>query len=139
MTYLEQAAASMPQRSKDVYNTLGNFMLMCIPMCCRYFWYNNALDASDSIGVAGNFNWKLFLCLLLAWVVVYLCLFRGIKSSGKVCRVIVWVYVLSSTAHMYIGHLFHGYFSIFGSGVFVFPSGHFGRGWFRSEVFIFSS
>ena len=51
---------------------------------CRYFWYNDALDASESISYARTFNWKLFLCLLLAWVVVYLCLFRGIKSSGKV-------------------------------------------------------
>lgn len=50
----------------------------------RYFWYNDALGASDDIGRAASFNWKLFLCLLLAWVVVYLCLFRGIKSAGKV-------------------------------------------------------
>ena len=55
------------------------------PSLCRYFWYNDALGASDSIGRAASFNWKIFLCLLLAWVVVYLCLFRGIKSSGKVC------------------------------------------------------
>ena len=29
-------------------------------------------------------NWDLALCLLLAWIVCYLCVCKGIKSSGKV-------------------------------------------------------
>ena len=53
-------------------------------MSCRYYWYNSALQASDSIDTAARFNWQMFLCLLLAWFVVYLCLFKGIQSSGKV-------------------------------------------------------
>jgi len=57
----------------------------------------NAVGASSDIAVADSFNWKLFLCLLLAWVVIYLCLFRGIQSSGKVnhkhmCVVAIRVY-----------------------------------------------
>ncbi len=59
----------------------------------RYFWYNDALGASDSISHAASFNWKIYLCLLLAWVVVYLCLFRGIKSSGKVCALLSQCFV----------------------------------------------
>lgn len=50
----------------------------------RYFWYTNALDASESIGDVGGFNWRVFLTLFAGWVIVYLCIFRGIKSSGKV-------------------------------------------------------
>ena len=50
----------------------------------RYFWYTSAAEATENIDVAARFNWQMFLCLLLAWVVVYLCLFRGIQSSGKV-------------------------------------------------------
>lgn len=33
---------------------------------------------------ADEFLWQLALCLLLAWVVIFLCLVKGIKSSGKV-------------------------------------------------------
>ncbi|CAH8590847.1 unnamed protein product [Dicrocoelium dendriticum] len=32
----------------------------------------------------GRIQWHLALCLLLAWVIVFLCVFRGIKASGKV-------------------------------------------------------
>ncbi len=32
----------------------------------------------------GAVQWKLALCLLAAWVVIFLCLIKGIKSSGKV-------------------------------------------------------
>ena len=43
------------------------------------------IHVSDDIGDAGEFNWQLLICLFCAWVITYLCLFRGIKSSGKVC------------------------------------------------------
>ena len=52
----------------------------------RYFWYETAVWASDNIGHAESFNWRLFLCLLAAWIIIYLCLFRGINWSGKVGR-----------------------------------------------------
>lgn len=28
--------------------------------------------------------WRLALCLLLSWIIVVLCLIKGVKSSGKV-------------------------------------------------------
>ena len=40
---------------------------------------------SDGIDDMGSMSWRLVLCLLFAWVVVFLCLSKGIKSSGKVC------------------------------------------------------
>ncbi|CAC5407276.1 Sodium- and chloride-dependent neutral and basic amino acid transporter B(0+),Sodium- and chloride-dependent taurine transporter,Sodium-dependent proline transporter,Sodium-dependent nutrient amino acid transporter 1,Creatine transporter,Sodium- and chloride-dependent transporter XTRP3A,Sodium- and chloride-dependent transporter XTRP3,Sodium-dependent neutral amino acid transporter SLC6A17,Sodium- and chloride-dependent betaine transporter,Sodium- and chloride-dependent GABA transporter 2,Sodium- and chlor len=40
--------------------------------------------ADDFYPDTGNPQWKLALCLLLSWIVVVLCLVRGIKSSGKV-------------------------------------------------------
>uniref|UniRef100_A0A8C4PZ60 Transporter n=1 Tax=Eptatretus burgeri TaxID=7764 RepID=A0A8C4PZ60_EPTBU len=42
------------------------------------------LKISDGIHEPGSLRWHLVLCLLLAWIVVYLCLIRGIKTSGKV-------------------------------------------------------
>ena len=50
----------------------------------RYYWYTSALQATENIDTAARFNWQMWLCLLLAWFVVYICLFKGIQSSGKV-------------------------------------------------------
>ena len=35
-------------------------------------------------GVIGDIHWDLTLCLLLSWIIVFLCLMKGVKSSGKV-------------------------------------------------------
>ena len=42
------------------------------------------LDISDGIHDIGSIRWELAGCLLLAWTVVYMALWRGIKSIGKV-------------------------------------------------------
>ena len=42
------------------------------------------MDQSDGIGDPGAVLWDLCLCLLLAWVIVYVCLVKGVKSTGKV-------------------------------------------------------
>ena len=31
-----------------------------------------------------NMKWDLVLCLLLAWIFIFFCLIKGVKSSGKV-------------------------------------------------------
>ena len=45
---------------------------------------NNLLQITGEIGDFGDMRWELVGTTLLSWVVVYLCLFKGIKSSGKV-------------------------------------------------------
>uniref|UniRef100_A0A914E889 Transporter n=1 Tax=Acrobeloides nanus TaxID=290746 RepID=A0A914E889_9BILA len=50
----------------------------------NYFWNREAIDTSGSIGEFSGFNYHMLICLCLAWLVVYLCVMRGIKSSGKV-------------------------------------------------------
>ena len=42
------------------------------------------LDISEGIHDIGTIRWELASCLLLAWSLVYLALWRGIKSIGKV-------------------------------------------------------
>uniref|UniRef100_A0A8C4NJS6 Solute carrier family 6 member 17 n=1 Tax=Eptatretus burgeri TaxID=7764 RepID=A0A8C4NJS6_EPTBU len=49
-----------------------------------FFWYRETLDISNSISEGGDLNWRVTLCLLLAWLVVGLAMIRGIQSSGKV-------------------------------------------------------
>ena len=45
---------------------------------------NYVLDISEGIHDLGPVRWQLALCLLAAWVLVCLCLIKGIKSQGKV-------------------------------------------------------
>lgn len=49
-----------------------------------YYWYRNAIDISPNIGDSGGMKWWMVLCLLAAWIITYLCMMRGIQSSGKV-------------------------------------------------------
>ncbi|MEQ2210570.1 hypothetical protein XENOCAPTIV_015756, partial [Xenoophorus captivus] len=49
-----------------------------------YFWYRRALNITDSIDEVGSFNPYMVWCLLAAWAVVCLGMFKGIKSSVKV-------------------------------------------------------
>ncbi|XP_055959006.1 sodium- and chloride-dependent taurine transporter isoform X1 [Patella vulgata] len=51
------------------------------------FWELKTLAISDGIDEVGTIKWDLALCLLFAWIVVYLCICKGIKSSGKVMYV----------------------------------------------------
>ncbi|XP_063705446.1 sodium-dependent neutral amino acid transporter B(0)AT3 [Culicoides brevitarsis] len=49
-----------------------------------YFWYRQTLDASANIEETGGFKWWIVLCLLVAWVVVFFIVMKGIQSSGNV-------------------------------------------------------
>ena len=44
----------------------------------------NVLEITDGIDNAGKMNWEMFGCLLLAWVLVYFCIWKGIRTTGKV-------------------------------------------------------
>lgn len=42
------------------------------------------LQLSEGIHAAGEVRFELAMCLLLGWIVVYFCVWKGIKSAGKV-------------------------------------------------------
>ncbi|KAM9020226.1 sodium-dependent proline transporter-like [Ara ararauna] len=50
------------------------------------FWNERVLGVTPSSGLGdpGAVRWPLALCLLAAWSLVFLCMLRGIRSSGKV-------------------------------------------------------
>ncbi|XP_048190853.1 sodium- and chloride-dependent transporter XTRP3A-like [Perognathus longimembris pacificus] len=50
----------------------------------QYFWYRKTLNISPSIQESGAMQWEPALCLILAWLTVYLCVLRGTESTGKV-------------------------------------------------------
>lgn len=39
---------------------------------------------SDDINSPQVFNWKIAFALVIAWILVYMCMIKGIASSGKV-------------------------------------------------------
>ena len=51
----------------------------------QYFFYRRSLDITERIDDVGGFNLHLFLFLTLAWLITFVCLVRGIQSTGKVC------------------------------------------------------
>lgn len=53
-----------------------------ITFFCTY--RKRILGLSGGIEEIGNVRWELALCLLLAWIICYFCVFNGVKSTGKV-------------------------------------------------------
>lgn len=45
---------------------------------------NKVLRLSKGLEVPGDLNWEVTLCLLACWVLVYFCVWKGVKSTGKV-------------------------------------------------------
>ncbi|KAG8435971.1 hypothetical protein GDO86_007170 [Hymenochirus boettgeri] len=48
------------------------------------FWENKVLQISGGLDEPGQLNWQMILCLLATWVIVYFCIWKGVKSTGKV-------------------------------------------------------
>ncbi|GAB1291081.1 Sodium- and chloride-dependent taurine transporter [Apodemus speciosus] len=48
------------------------------------FWERNVLSLSSGIDDPGSLKWDLALCLLLVWLVCFFCIWKGVRSTGKV-------------------------------------------------------
>lgn len=62
------------------YTSLGSSFLTSPE---HEFWDNRLLRMNDE-NSDGKVLWDLALCLLLAWIICYFCIFKGVKSTGKV-------------------------------------------------------
>ncbi|XP_045194550.2 sodium-dependent neutral amino acid transporter B(0)AT3-like [Mercenaria mercenaria] len=49
-----------------------------------YFWYRETLNISSDVADGGSMNWWIVVSLLVAWLIVFFCICKGIASSGKV-------------------------------------------------------
>ena len=66
--------------------SLDQFRSCCVIDPPQWYFYSNVLEISADIeDYSLGLNGKLVGCLIIAWVIVYLCVVKGIKSSGKVC------------------------------------------------------
>ncbi|KAL2090961.1 hypothetical protein ACEWY4_013224 [Coilia grayii] len=50
----------------------------------KEFWERRVLNITGSVYELGNMRWELVLCLLLSWIICYFCVWKGVKSTGKV-------------------------------------------------------
>ncbi|XP_077369634.1 sodium- and chloride-dependent creatine transporter 1-like isoform X1 [Festucalex cinctus] len=48
------------------------------------FWEHKVLHLSSGLHEPGTINYEVVLCLLATWVLVYFCIWKGVKSTGKV-------------------------------------------------------
>ena len=53
---------------------------------CRF----NVLQRSTGIDQLDGIRWELLACLVAAWLLVFLCLLKGVKTSGKVSGLRWW-------------------------------------------------
>ncbi|KAF7659908.1 hypothetical protein LDENG_00291240 [Lucifuga dentata] len=48
------------------------------------FWEHKVLHLSGGLHEPGDINYEMVLCLMVTWVIVYFCMWKGVKSTGKV-------------------------------------------------------
>ena len=63
------------KQSTTIFNILFCFML-------RF----NVLQISSGIDNVGYPSWYMAVSMVVAWVLVFLCIFKGVKSIGKVIK-----------------------------------------------------
>ncbi|CDQ68811.1 unnamed protein product [Oncorhynchus mykiss] len=51
---------------------------------CTFHHRRNVLSISSGIDDIGPLKWDLALCLLAVWIVCFFCIWKGVKSTGKV-------------------------------------------------------
>ncbi|XP_024917124.1 solute carrier family 6 member 19b isoform X2 [Cynoglossus semilaevis] len=59
-----------------------------------YFWYRETLNTTPSIEESGGLQWWILLSHICAWSVLYICIIRGIETTGKA------VYVTSTLPYV---------------------------------------
>ena len=70
--------------------TLGNITTMEPVHECKvtspttYFWYRTTLQMSSSIEDNSGINWQLCACLVGTWILIWLCMMKGTRITGKV-------------------------------------------------------
>eukprot|EP00794_Sanderia_malayensis_P007056 gene7056-7848_t len=83
---LDQIANAPNETVKTKFKAVrDSFPDCCVQDTPQWYFYHKALQISPAIDDAGvGLNTKLTVCLIVAWVVTYLCVVKGIQSSGKV-------------------------------------------------------
>ena len=62
------------------YHLTYSITFFFVIICFSY----RVLRISGGLDEPGIINWDLALCLLLGWIICYLCVWKGVKSTGRV-------------------------------------------------------
>ncbi|XP_047447863.1 sodium- and chloride-dependent GABA transporter ine [Mugil cephalus] len=83
--------ATLPWTScNNTWNALGNCSsgfpgnVTHLQSASQQFFDHRLLEKTSGIEEAGGVRWELFGCLIVAWVIVYLGIFKGVIITGKV-------------------------------------------------------
>ncbi|XP_053181799.1 sodium- and chloride-dependent GABA transporter ine isoform X1 [Scomber japonicus] len=89
--FFNSFGATLPWKScNNTWNNVGNCSTgfpgnnTHLQSASQQFFDLKLLEKTDGIEEAGGLRWEIFGYLIIAWVFVYLCIFKGVKSTGKV-------------------------------------------------------
>ncbi|XP_032371090.1 sodium- and chloride-dependent GABA transporter 1 isoform X1 [Etheostoma spectabile] len=89
--FFNSFGATLPWNScNNTWNAVGNCSsgfpgnTTHLQSASQQFFDHRLLQKTSGIEDVGGVRWELFGYLILAWVIVYLCIFKGVKSTGKV-------------------------------------------------------
>lgn len=57
---------------------------ICLTITENVIYRRRILKVTGSVDELGSIHWELALCLLLSWIICYFCIWKGVKSTGKV-------------------------------------------------------
>jgi len=63
---------------------ISNSSMLATKSSADEFWELNVLRRTGSFDEIGGIRWPLFICLAISWILVFFCIFKGIKWTGKV-------------------------------------------------------
>uniref|UniRef100_A0A6Q2X553 Transporter n=1 Tax=Esox lucius TaxID=8010 RepID=A0A6Q2X553_ESOLU len=78
------------QSCNNTWNAMGNCSsgfpgnATHLQSASQQYFHHRLLEITNGIEEAGGLRWELFGLLILTWAIVYLCIFKGVKSTGKV-------------------------------------------------------
>ncbi|KAM8885256.1 sodium- and chloride-dependent GABA transporter 1 isoform 2-T4 [Spinachia spinachia] len=89
--FFNSFGATLPWKScNNTWNEVGNCSSgfpgnsTHLQSAGQQFFDHRLLQKTRGIEESGGIRWELFGYLFLSWVIVYLCIFKGVKSTGKV-------------------------------------------------------
>ncbi|XP_013413428.1 sodium- and chloride-dependent glycine transporter 1 [Lingula anatina] len=84
-----EMAFNYSSSGEALLNDTVNVTLWQVNTTVRYetsseqFWQNNVLQITSGIEEIGVLRWELLLCSIGAWLLTFICMVKGIKTSGK--------------------------------------------------------